>query len=625
MDGIAESLRRCAVVHGSACAAEVLRDWQEAVSEDLLGAAVFTLATGAVQGRTLEEQADAAEGLEKCFALASQSLDVEAVARLKRSVVERTLRRLDTAGDALAVKASEQLLRHDCGTTAEVTAPLRALFALLLRCNRSDGVSGRDLLDLVDGDAGLAMAVVAEGLGSPVPGGLPQWPSRLAKILHQLTTPDAFGWLLQRNAAVEDTNVTPIDELQQRRLHHCRALALCFVQFELLDRAMRAAEDKSHRELVMVSLMRAVHNIVGSRWHVEPGRLVSRAITLDFMRFGFRFVAPLMRKLVDNNTSSASVHLLRLTCTTLSWLLAHAEADGSGLLAESLRPMAAEWTLKALQHDVPSDGLAALITLAANAGCLTCDAQVLPVANSLRAAAAAELGHISARVEGDARRGGPLTADGRQGLAALDLTLPCGIVEEGGWPCDDGGDGGYDYEDADPQDDWLWEDDDSHLTATSPGVVQLSEPASCSECRMFSATGCYGEDYFESLWYCVRCWDAWNSASPGLCTLSSWMPLGHAETSLAEAEQQGAAALLIRAPWWMRCGVSGKLLTVSAVRIPVATNQPVAFERKSLERWHRRSGGRCPITGQPLDLKTLTDAPDILEAVQDWLVSMARA
>ena len=30
---------------------------------------------------------------------------------------------------------------------------------------------------------------------------------------------------------------------------------------------------------------------------------------------------------------------------------------------------------------------------------------------------------------------------------------------------------------------------------------------------------------------------------------------------------------------------------------------PVAFSRRSLEKWHRRSKGRCPITGDTLDLK----------------------
>ena len=34
---------------------------------------------------------------------------------------------------------------------------------------------------------------------------------------------------------------------------------------------------------------------------------------------------------------------------------------------------------------------------------------------------------------------------------------------------------------------------------------------------------------------------------------------------------------------------------------------PVAFSRRCLEKWHRRAGGRCPLTGAPMDLKEYRD------------------
>lgn len=41
------------------------------------------------------------------------------------------------------------------------------------------------------------------------------------------------------------------------------------------------------------------------------------------------------------------------------------------------------------------------------------------------------------------------------------------------------------------------------------------------------------------------------------------------------------------------------------VHIPASheAGYPVAFSRRWLEKWHRRSGGRCPMTGAALDLK----------------------
>ena len=46
-------------------------------------------------------------------------------------------------------------------------------------------------------------------------------------------------------------------------------------------------------------------------------------------------------------------------------------------------------------------------------------------------------------------------------------------------------------------------------------------------------------------------------------------------------------------------------LMMDPVHIPASheAGYPVAFSRRWLEKWHRRSGGRCPMTGAALDLK----------------------
>ncbi|CAJ1330741.1 unnamed protein product, partial [Effrenium voratum] len=135
-----DQLTRCAELHGNNSASEVLQVWQEdrasaASSENFLGAAVFTLATAALQGRTLLEREDSICGVEMCLGLAAENLDAAAQQRLAQTVLERTLRRLDETGAAIATQASTNLLKRALLTTAkECTQSLRALLALLFRC-----------------------------------------------------------------------------------------------------------------------------------------------------------------------------------------------------------------------------------------------------------------------------------------------------------------------------------------------------------------------------------------------------------------------------------------------------------------------------------------------------------
>lgn len=609
------------------------------LSEDLLAAAVFLLASAAISSPTLEAQADAAFGLEKCLELAAQCLDVEALGRLQISTVERTLRRLDEAGEAMAARASERLLwpgQSLDGLPADVaaTAPLRTLLALLLRCEGAERISGPELLELTRGDAALAVAVIAGGLAQPAPAGLERWHTQLARMLHHLTTPEAFGWLLQRRAATsgaEDLNGTPIAELQARRAAHCRALALSFVQFDMMDRMLRAAEDPRQRGALMGFFFRALRSLVGGPSFLESGRLISRAIALDFMRFGYRFVAPMVRKLLES-TSTQQVRILRMVCVTLSWLLVYSEAEGSALLAESLRPLAAEWALRALSRgDVPNDGVAALLTLAANCGCLAVGVATLPggskVAPQLRAAALPLAERLRERVEGDARRERAVTAAGYEGLTELGFDIYFADADAYDEACPDDVDkDDWLFGGDNPQGEVAWEQFQAEeaegalcAAAGMPGCVQLDEAVPCSECSQLALLGGYGEGYFENVWYCVRCWGLWNEAAPELVALAPWAgPEDGAEAARAD-EQRGAASLLLRMPDWLRCGVSGALLTSAAVRIPGATIQPIAFDRRSLERWHRRTGGKCPISGRALDLRTIVDAPDVLGAVRAWL------
>ena len=357
----------------------------------------------------------------------------DAQERLQRSVLERTLQKFDAAGDALAARASLLLLRPG-HKAVEVTTALRTVLTLLLRCVSGGAfgagrLTGRDLLELVRGDVALAVAVATEALAAPAPPGLPRWGTKLAQMLHQLTTPEAFHFLLQWAEPELDYNATPIEELHARQLLHSRVLALSFVQFDVLDRALKAAEDPAQRQAIMASLFRAVYNIIGNTALEEPGRLLSRNVALDFMRFGFRFLAPYMRKLLEDPKGVESVRLLRHACRTLSWLVYHAEADGSSFMSEALRPLASEWALRGCAKGASPPVLAALVVLTANCGALGGSASApgaapLPSAGQLLCEASAAMETCRDLVERDVQRSRSLTPAGV--TAARLVGLPTG-------------------------------------------------------------------------------------------------------------------------------------------------------------------------------------------------------
>lgn len=618
MDSVVDSLQRCACVHGSTSAAEILHQWQEQlqtaiVSEEFWSVAVFSLATSAMGGSTLQEQEDAVIGLERCLGVATQNLDPAAVERLQRSVLERTLRKFNAAGDALAAKATQLLLRPGQSITV-VTEPLRAVLALLLRCIGTESITSKELLELVRRDIAVAVALLTEALGVIKPAGLPLWPKKLAHLLYHLTTPDTFIFLLQCADPGKSFNDTPIVELQAKQIAHSHVIALCFVQFNVLDRTLHAAEDPAQRQSILTKLIRAVHNLVGGHGLVEPGRLLSRYITLEFMRFGFRFLAPFMRKLVDESRRAESIKLLRQTCSTLSWLLVHAEVDLNTFLATSLVPLATEWLMRGLSHGLPSEGLASIVTLAANCGSLASSTpasvqlvtQIYPIVEKLRV-----------QVEGDALRRYAITLAGHAGLSSLGFVLPTtGMEAESGYYLD-----ALDDDEEWPDDDlppWMLDEEEEEGGALGAGTDGAG--AVCTECGAFTRNGSYGEGYFSGLWYCNRCWNRWDEAPPGYVSLSP-QPLESCST--VSAEQCGAAALLLRAPGQLRCGIGGGLLTATPVRVPgsMTAIYPVAFARCNLERWHRQSQGHCPITGEPLDLHSAVDAPDVVDAIHAWLDS----
>jgi len=619
---ISEGLQGCASGPEAEAERAALIQWQEAAvaSEHVLGTAILSLATGLLQSsNTLEVREQALLGLESCLSVAARNLVEDSYERLKASVLERTLRHFDAAGQVLAQKAS-LLLLFPGQEPAQSTAALLAMFTLLCRCVGLERLSAQDLLDLTQGDVALAVATLVEGLRSPAPAGLHGWGQGLAVFLRKLAGPDAFMWLLQRAEPHRDFNNVPVQETWQLQRNHAHVIAQALLQFDGFGALLTAAEVPDQRAAVLDATLRLLLALVGSRGYGRSGRLLSRWMALEFSRFGYRFVAPVARKLVEDSRTIEAGHSIRRICQVFSWLVVHAEADDSRLLAASMRPLATEWASRAASHAAPGHTLSALLALAANVGAFDNDADT--AASALIRPAAERLHALGQQDGGVLQRWRAFTSSAleslqRQGFHVLAL--------------DDLG--------------WELEEEDETAATTASAEFQIAQSnlpaedsvnaggADCSDCGKTTQDGAYGEGYYAGVWFCAQCWSVWYDAEPTRAAALSLWPL---EAGLPQggssSPQCGAAACLLLAPSELRCGVSGALLTGAAcaggmaVRIPSSTSAsfPVAYMRRPLEQWHRRSKGKDPLTGEDLDMRYAVEATDVYQAVRSWLSDQLR-
>mmetsp|Transcript_90443 Transcript_90443/g.198102 ORF Transcript_90443/g.198102 Transcript_90443/m.198102 type:complete len:643 (+) Transcript_90443:61-1989(+) len=636
MEAVLGALRKAAT-SGSRLAAEVLEQWEEplavdGISEDFLGIAIIVLAQCAIGGEetqsvidALPTRRDALEGLEDCLALASSAMPPDSVGRLQASVLERTLSKFDQTADLIASMSSASLLMPGSSSLSSAQRAPQVILKLLLRCLGPKDLSGRELLDLFRGDVALSVATLTDALANPSPAGLRHWHLRIAKLLQQLTAMDSLVFLVQRSDPSLNFNDVPMEEFASRRVVHARAIALSFVQFQTLDRAAAALQASEQRQAILTEIMRTLHNLVAGHSFSEPGKLLSRVLALDFARFGFRFFAPYIRKVLEASEASDSAKLLRMSCSTLSWLLFHTE--GERFLADSLRPLAAEWTLRCDRLGQAPTSLMALLGLCASCGALSSDwpgsaplmAQLPAISHKLQNHESCQSPTLGSPWR---RCLGPLTARGSEDLSSLGFVLP----EECGFEAGESDYGSDDDMDSPEKDGYMLLDGDSDEEGEeSQKALGMTEgpPRFCGECKRCYTVGNFGEGYFSTIWYCRRCWGIWQNAPPEEQGLGPAQadPSEDLGVSRCTPEQQGAARLLLIAPSCLRCGISGQLLQEAPVRVPDASQASceTAFERHWLEKWHRRSKGRCPLTGRPLNMSDVKAAPELAEEVQSWI------
>jgi len=75
----------------------------------------------------------------------------------------------------------------------------------------------------------------------------------------------------------------------------------------------------------------------------------------------------------------------------------------------------------------------------------------------------------------------------------------------------------------------------------------------------------------------------------------------------------GLRDVVLHAPAELRCAIDGKLLCD-----PVISPAGVVFERTTLARCLQARPGRCPVTGQPLDLEQCSRSTELRRKVTDW-------
>lgn len=81
-----------------------------------------------------------------------------------------------------------------------------------------------------------------------------------------------------------------------------------------------------------------------------------------------------------------------------------------------------------------------------------------------------------------------------------------------------------------------------------------------------------------------------------------------------EHEGLGLQGLASQAPKEYRCSLDGQLMLD-----PVQTPQRLMFERSSLAAALASNGGRCPITGEPLELQSCRRIPELRRAITRWV------
>lgn len=489
-----------------------------------------------------------------------------------------------------------------------MVAPLKSPFNILARCAGAARLTVSDILELSRGDIAVAIATaaaVATDVAAPR-----DLRSRIWQMLHHLTTPQLSAELAAPSQADQsiDPNATPIVELVARQVAHAHRITLCFLQFDVLEAAVSCAEDNALRGPAISGFLRALHNLVAAPHHAMPGRLIGRRLAVLWPRFGMRFLAPHLRKLLSVAVGSGDPAVvaqrsLRHDLRTLGWLFYHAPE-----LRSMAGPLTGELAVRALKQNLATETLAVSVAVAANAGYMTASSPLVMALDGAdqeqRAAVCAQLpkeadklwmveeSWVSIEELGFWPR--EITAEPTEAEAEPDP----GMLALRGYTTKtverDGHTFTFDFPDApydpfDPYSEW------------GEGEYEGEEEDE--------------EDEAEDWW--------------GEAELMGDGPLGYCDYGVPDAsllDGQGVmnapAILICTAPERFRCAIDGRLC-----KDPVWTPHGILYDRQTITTWLSRgaaaNGNVCPVIGQPLTVEELTEDASLRDEIRGWLTGKA--
>ena len=347
---------------------------------------------------------------------------------------------------------------------------------------------------------------------------------------------------------------------------------------------------------IIMSCLRMLHCLSASNHLWSSGRLLARRIAILWPRFGYRILAPHLRRLATqseagNLLAQQSSRELRRDLRTLGWLLHHAPE-----LAPLAQPLATELTLKLLRVNMPPETLAVAIGMAANAGALAAEGTLVT------ALAAMEVTQKEAVQE-------KFPEETNRRLWIIEAAWP--IIEELGlWPS--------------PEE--VSTDEETTKRQKDTAAIAHLTPAAVDG---FSSVLPGGVDDADLTW--AQDWEAEVEVdktgadvaeneiveNPG----SSIGPLGELNVPPPGPKTLGRKSLffsqLTMCPKDLRCALDGRLCTEPVFAAPGGELLDVLYQRSSILSWlsHRQV---CPITGVPLKAEDLLPAVDRCAALLNW-------
>jgi len=528
-------------------------------------------------------------------------------------ISERICQRLDDiATKAFPPRTSPMILAPSSSAVAARRIDvLRLLLLILVRCAGVERLTSRELLSLAAGDLAIAVAVATATMREPATPAVPHLQVRLCQVLYELSTPQVSAEMATHPE--EDSGNTPIEERLRMHIAHSHRLALCLVQFKVINSACVCAEDAQQRGAILVHTLRLIHNLTASQHLSSSGRVIARHLAVLWPRFGFRFLAPHLRRLLTTAEGcSRAAHQaqreLRRDLRTLGWVLHHCHE-----LRQYARPLCAELAMKAAKGNHTPETLAVAVGAAANSGALEDRGPLYHALDSV------DIGRKAAVCEKFPVESNRLWVIGEAWQVVEDL---------GFWPACSAGASG---------------DPDAHDQAMA------AQAAAADLAAIARLTGSLDFEFFDDpecdAWDSYADWDdhddewaewpdlddtAGNGEAPWeLQHLEASGPLGflcvpppppppQRATGQASIRQE-VTTLLCLAPEAFRCNFDGSL----CLR-PVRTPEGVLYDKESILAWLSWNKV-CPVTGTALGTEALVEDADMGQGISAWLAASGEA